>query len=100
MKKLLDEILEHKVAILDCDTNKEIETVMVDSLVTGFDLYIDVNESNTQICLYDTQDEDEETELGNTMYDVLNALSKYNEFFNDLPEWESDFFKYYKKITN
>ncbi|MBO1087135.1 hypothetical protein [Enterococcus mundtii] len=99
MKKLLKEVLEHQVAILDITTEIETDVVSVQGICEGFDLYIDINDKGDTICLYDTQDDDDEIELGTSLEQILTNLNSFTEYFNDMEEWYSDFMKYFKEIT-
>lgn len=90
MSKKLDELLEKKVEILDCETGKQIDMTTVEGISNGFDLYIDLVDDKLVLC--DFQDEDEQTFLGNTVEEALRELSKYDEYFNNHYDgWESNF---------
>lgn len=94
MSKKLDELLETKVEIINCETEKRDRIVTVDSITEGFELYIQLDENNV-FCLYDMQDEDYSTPLGATIPEALHELSTFTEYFNNHDDgddsWESNF---------
>lgn len=102
-EKLLDRVLEQKIAILDCDTQKVTESVIVDDICEGFGMQLKEREDG-MIYLCELPDNHEwADELGTTLYEVLNALNSYTECFNDLSSqyeaWESDFLFYFGERT-
>lgn len=85
---VLKEILKMKVAILDGATDVIIDETTVQEIVEGFDLYLACR--GKRVFLKDFQDEEYEWLLGETLEDILNELSTFDEYFYS-EEWYSDF---------
>lgn len=85
---LLTEILKTKVAILDGTTDVIIDETTVQEIAEGFDLYLTCR--GGRIFLHDFQDEEYEWLLGETLEDILNELSTFDDYFYS-DEWYSDF---------
>lgn len=100
MRKKLNELLETKVEIINCETEKTDRIVTVDSITEGFDLYIDIIDN--EFCLLDMQDEDYSTPLGSTISEALHELNSFTEYFNNHDDgddsWESNFLYSLTKI--
>lgn len=90
----LNELLDQKIAILNCETQEVEEDYTVGQICAGFDMYIEIRKN--QFCLFDIQDLNYTYRLGNTIKSALNELNTFIECFNDMPYWEVDFRYYYE----
>ena len=95
-----NELLTHKVAILNADTQAFINTMTVEGIASGFGLYLEDRDGT--FYLRDYQDDEYEWELGTGVREALQELNNFIYYFNDLDGgddydgWESDFLYYYK----
>lgn len=96
-KEILNRLLNHKVAIMDIDTNELDYSVEVQEIAEGSGLFITLNEYD-EICLFDEFDPNYEIKLGSTLEECLHELGSFEEYFNNLNEgWYSDFMYFFGK---
>lgn len=105
LEKILSEVYNTSVGIIDCETKKLDETEdvpLVADLLEGFAYDIRINSEGTGIYLFDLNDkEDEGIELGTSKIEILTSLNQdYGDIFNGYENgersegWYSDFLFY------